>query len=188
MAAPATTTPIPTTDKPPRPRRWIPLSLRMFAAIMVVGGMVAGWEGVQNYRQRLTVSELVQRGWSVRFRSLAPEWVLSWAGPARINSFGKVVAVYTDDNHASRSDVEWTHGLCCGPYVPDPVSNAQMVQLSKLTTLEVLSLNDSQVGDAGLAHLSGLTALRRLSLKNTRVTDAGIADLQRALPGLKIEK
>jgi len=68
------------------------------------------------------------------------------------------------------------------------VSDAQIVQLSNLTTLEVLSLNDSQVDDAALAHLGSLTALRKLSLKNTRVTDAGIADLLRALPGLKIEK
>ena len=48
------------------------------------------------------------------------------------------------------------------------------------------------VTDAGLKNLRGLKSLRRLVLRSVladkRVTSAGIADLQRALPGLTIER
>lgn len=36
MAAPATLLTVPTIDKAPRPRRWVPLSLRVFVAILLV--------------------------------------------------------------------------------------------------------------------------------------------------------
>ena len=37
-----------------------------------------------------------------------------------------------------------------------------------------------------LEHLKGLTSLEELSLYNTQVTDAGVQDLQKALPNCKI--
>jgi hypothetical protein len=39
-----------------------------------------------------------------------------------------------------------------------------------------------------LAHLKGLTQLSYLDLRGTQVTDAGMKELERALPGLNIDR
>jgi hypothetical protein len=53
-----------------------------------------------------------------------------------------------------------------------------------MTSLEYLSLENTQVTDAGLEHLKGLTRLRTLVLIRTQVSKAGTEELTRALPGL----
>ena len=65
MATPEIILPNPTTDHPPRPRQWIPLSLRMFVAFVVLLGTGSGlwmytsaphliWDG--NFRMLVQVS------------------------------------------------------------------------------------------------------------------------------------
>ena len=55
-----------------------------------------------------------------------------------------------------------------------------------MTTLEVLFLVRTKIGDAGLKHLAGMTNLEHLGLAGTQVTAEGVADLQKALPNCKI--
>jgi len=50
-----------------------------------------------------------------------------------------------------------------------------------------VDLNGTQVTDAGLVHLKGMTTLEELRLYYTRITGAGIAELGRALPNCKIK-
>jgi hypothetical protein len=68
------------------------------------------------------------------------------------------------------------------------VTDAGLVHLNALTGLQILRLNNTHATDVGLSGLKGLTALRELRLKGTQVTDAGVAELQRALPGLTINR
>ena len=49
-----------------------------------------------------------------------------------------------------------------------------------------VTLHGPKVTDAGLVHLKGLTSLQSLSLYRSQVTDAGVAELQKALPNCKI--
>ena len=49
-----------------------------------------------------------------------------------------------------------------------------------------LVLRGKEVTDAGLVELAGLKSLQTLDLQQTRVTDAGAAELQEALPALTI--
>ena len=58
------------------------------------------------------------------------------------------------------------------------VTNAGLVRLKELTGLEHLWLESTQVTDAGLVHLKGLTNLEELLLDNTQVTDAGLMHLK----------
>ena len=51
-----------------------------------------------------------------------------------------------------------------------------------------LTLDRWKITDVGLVHLQGLTSLERLSLKDSQVTDAGVAELQQALPKCLIRK
>ena len=57
-----------------------------------------------------------------------------------------------------------------------------------LLEVEEIWLDGTKVTDAGLLHLRLLTNLKSLHLRDAHVTDEGIAELQRALPGLMIEK
>ena len=92
--------------------------------------------------------------------------------------FSEVVAVSTVDDW-SREDRDWTHGIkACAPGLPVLTTDAGLVHLKELTTLERLSLRDLRVTDAGLVHLSRLSKLKKLSLDNTHVTDAGLAHLK----------
>ena len=59
---------------------------------------------------------------------------------------------------------------------------------SRLTKLELLNLNRTEITDAGLSHLKKLTNLQTLFLKDTKVTDAGIPELQEALPNCETTK
>jgi len=58
------------------------------------------------------------------------------------------------------------------------VTNAGLVDLKKLTSLNQLVLSGTKVDDAGLADLKTLPKLQRLVLNGTSVTDAGLAHLK----------
>jgi hypothetical protein len=49
----------PAADKLPRPNRWIPLSLRMFVALLLLFGI---WTGIRAYRQFVAIREIEQAG------------------------------------------------------------------------------------------------------------------------------
>jgi DNA invertase Pin-like site-specific DNA recombinase len=68
------------------------------------------------------------------------------------------------------------------------ITDAGLVSLKGLTKLEDLALEETQISDGGLVYLKELTALKSLSLMYTKTTDAGVGDLERALPGLMVEK
>jgi len=68
------------------------------------------------------------------------------------------------------------------------ITDAGLKPLSGLKGLTTLLLSETQVSDAGLKYLAGLSSLRSLDLRGTAVSDVGTAALQKALPGLKINR
>jgi hypothetical protein len=66
------------------------------------------------------------------------------------------------------------------------VTDAGLMNLSRLIALRRLNLSRTHVTDAGLVHLKRMSELRSLDLRGTRVTIAGIRELERALPGAKV--
>jgi hypothetical protein len=183
----------PTTNKPLRPRRWIPLSLWFYLTILAILGPAAVWIGISAYRQPAALREIARVGGRVvATQPRRPKWLRDRVGNEwRMKLFDEVLWLRLDGSKATDSSL--SHVGC-------------------LTSLQHLSLDNTQVTDLGLVHLKGLTGLsspnshigefsgRRLlfmrhlgeplnlSLVNTRVTDAGVADLQRALPGLRIRR
>jgi CubicO group peptidase (beta-lactamase class C family) len=67
-------------------------------------------------------------------------------------------------------------------------NDAAVANLKGLEKLESLNLFHTEVTDAGLSNLNGFKNLKRLYLFETKVTDAGADALQKALPGVKIER
>ncbi len=76
------------------------------------------------------------------------------------------------------------HVTLSGPKVTD----AGLVHLKGLTSLERLDLHDTQVSDAGLVNLKGLTSLQTLFLDGNQVTDAGVKELRAALPNCRMDR
>jgi hypothetical protein len=68
------------------------------------------------------------------------------------------------------------------------VGDVGMVHLKGLANLEYLNLYATKVTDKSLDQLTGLTKLKRIYLWQTAVTDEGVARLEKALPGLKVER
>jgi hypothetical protein len=156
-------TPVPTTDKPPRLRRWIPRSLRFFIFILA---MTATWTGVRAYRQMDTIWGIQRVGGRViKIRPQGPPWLYEHV--MAIWPYFEVVGVDFGNSKAT---------------------DATMVHMTKLKSLEYIFLNNTPLTDSGLARLSALTKLEQVKLEGTQVTDEGVAELERALPGLKISR
>ena len=68
------------------------------------------------------------------------------------------------------------------------ITDAGLMHLKDLTSLQELGLGGTKVTDAGLVNLKGLTSLRKLYLTDTKDTDTGIAELQKTLPNCEITK
>ena len=59
-----------------------------------------------------------------------------------------------------------------------PITNAGLVHLGKLASLERLYLEETSISDTGLKHLAALSKLKILNLYGTRITDAGLDHLK----------
>jgi hypothetical protein len=190
MATTANPTPDPTTRKPPRRRRWIPLSLWFIAVFLPVVGVVGfTWVSVRGYRNAVAIREIERLGGEVHTRPRGLEWLQERVRvyDERRELFDDVILVRL--NSTSVTDVSLAH-LTDLSSLEDlglrgtRVTDAGLADLKGLK-LRALWLDDTQVTDAGLAHLSGLTTLEFLSLKKTPVTDAGLAQLS-GLTGLEV--
>jgi len=68
------------------------------------------------------------------------------------------------------------------------VTDAGVRRLTGFTELRTLSLAGDRVTDEGLKALTGMTKLKSLVLTGTQATDQGVAELQKTLPGCKIDR
>ena len=68
---------------------------------------------------------------------------------------------------------------------PPGLSDACLIPLQRLTSLQSMNLSGNRITDSGLALLSGLTNLETLDLDATDVTDSGLVQLQ-SLKQLKV--
>ena len=77
---------------------------------------------------------------------------------------------------------------------PDPkrpgtqISDAGLVHLKGLSSLQWLGLENTQITGAGLVHPEALSNLSTLNLDDTQITDAGVAKLKEALPNCEISR
>jgi len=157
----------PTLNKPPRRRRWIPLSVRMFVGILAFLALLAALQigfVVERYRrERAATDELVDREGYVEMDESGPAWIRPHVGHDLMKYFDVVVGVHFLDDVTVDDDLRVLH---------------------KLPDLKFLRLHSAQISDAGLEHLKGLVNLRSLELGNTRVTGSGLSRLQ-GLPKLQ---
>jgi hypothetical protein len=70
MVAPETRNPVPAKDKPPHPRRWIPVSVRFLVLFLPFLGIVGfTWIAIRGYTNAVLINEIERLGGEVTTRS-----------------------------------------------------------------------------------------------------------------------
>lgn len=171
----------PITDQPPQRRRWIPLSLRLFVALLAILAAVSGWEFLCAYRQLEAIREIERAGGKVETSPAGPKWLRSAIGNEPMRMLDHTIKVSVPAGALSdttlRAIAGWTN-LQELKLKDTQLTDAGLNHLQRLTSLKSLDLSNTQVTDVGLAHLQRLTRLRVLDLSSTRLTDAGLAHFQ----------
>jgi hypothetical protein len=186
MAVPATPTADPTTDKPPRPRRWIPLSLKMFVAILLLAGVGSPlWIGVRLWRQDVAIRELKHADWLVHTEPMGPTWFRKHLS-GDISKYLCSVNWLSAPGGSSAADARWIRFNEAGLSIFDgrlnghlrqQVSDSDLAHFGRLIGLADVDANCTTVSDDGLANLKGMSNLGALFLRDTPVTDAGLVHL-----------
>ena len=140
----------------PKPRRrWWQISLRTLLILVTLLCVWLGWVVNRGERQRRAMWALQRMRGNISYD--APR-VSSYLGLRSPRDY------FYDVDFVSLSESSLT--------------DAGMLYLKALTSLQRLHLNRTKVTDAGLAHIRDLTELESLELDATNVTDAGMAHIQ----------
>lgn len=186
MSTPVIPSPDPTQGKPPRRKRWIPVSLRMFAGILLLAAAVEVlWIGIPAYRQYVALTGIERLSdVEIEFRRTGPDWLRQWVGSKRMRPFDKIVGVtiqgvVTDADLACLAEFKNLQSLqISGRLNRRPkITDAGLVHLQGLSKLQRL-LIDAPITDEGLKCLGVLTNLTSLDLRRTQVTEAGLVHLK----------
>jgi hypothetical protein len=179
----------PTIDKPPRPRRWVPASPRIFLAILAVLGVAGAWLSVNGYRQAAAIREIERLNGRVLANSDGGRHLAHLVGDRWRHAFDDVEGIAL--GHTQFSDSEAYHldalsnvsalSLCY-----TRISDATVVHVSKMSNVTDLDLSGTGITDAGLTHLSRISKLKRLNLTNTRVTNLGLAGFRYSRPDVVV--
>jgi hypothetical protein len=170
------------TFRPPRPRRWIPVSLRIFVAILVlfgIGSVLALAEPAS--RQQAAFDEIERLGGRIDNRPRGLEWLHNMTAEQRQKFFDRVhsVELYnTRADDATLAHLKSFPALRWLTMSSTRVTDEGLAHLKDLPRLQNLYLGFTKVSDAGLAHLRGLKSLEGLHLYDTLVTDTGLAHLR----------
>ena len=180
MAAPTTPISGPATDKPPRPRRWVPLSLRVFVSMLLLLGVASAWLGVRGHEQLSVIREIERQGGTVESEPVGPKWLYELVGDENMRMFDEIVEVRlsVQATDATLCQMGRLTSLTLVTLVNSPATDVGLRHLKGMANLEWLLLSNTRVTDAGLANLEGLTNLKELWLSNTKVTDAGLVHLK----------
>jgi len=68
------------------------------------------------------------------------------------------------------------------------IDGSGLTHLGKLQNLHYLNLYGTKVNDAGIKSLASLKSLKKVYLWQTEVTDAGVEELEKALPGVDVNR
>ena len=173
-------------SNPPKPKlRWYQFSLRtllLFTLFVAIGFSCLGHR-IQRIRNEISATaELESLEVGIRFYShmnwnelpIPDRWLWKYYAhqPAQ--------CILLDETLTTDTELECIERLTSLQELEIvQVTDAGLEHLKGLTSLQMLSLGDTQITDAGLEHLEGLTNLQYLDLYGTQITDAGLEHLER---------
>lgn len=126
------------TDKPPRRRRWVPLSLRLHVALLVILGVVCAWEGMRGYRHLTAIHEVELLGGVVKSVPRGNAWLRGQIGNDWSRMLDDVPEVFLNDLR---------------------ISDDTLRHVGRLKGLKLVLLGSTSVSESGIAHLKSRTGL-----------------------------
>ena len=151
-----------------RKRRWYQFRLRTLLIGVLLLSLPLSWFAVRMERAR-AVQDVLRLGGTVGFRLVEVHW---------------------------SERLPWVRGLLGEDFFDEPqlvsfqynrITDADLVCIEDLITLDYLDLYGTQITDAGLEHIKGLANLKELDVRRTQVTPEGVKRLEEALPNCQIE-
>lgn len=118
-----------------------------------------------------------------------PEWLRRCAGEKAMHVFDRISRVNLIKTGVTDAGLVCLRGMTTLNELDldgTSITDAGLAHLGGLTNLKMLYLNETGVTDAGLVHVSRLTKLESLWLLRTRVSEKRVAMLQKTLPGCAI--
>jgi hypothetical protein len=206
----------PSTDKPPRPRRWIPVSLRLLVVMLVTLGLIESlFIGIPAYRQRQAVMAIEESGGSVEIQPAGPVWLQDLFGEDWHRLFGQpyAISLFSDervdnDVFGCLYDLAGVKRLTMEGLVTDrglahlacltqlralfifnftpDVTDACLPQILRLSNLRILNLSGTGISSSGLGGLVALPELEYLELNRNQMNGANLVALKAAIPNLTI--
>jgi len=189
MTTSAITTLDPTAAKPPRSRRWIPFSLKLFLVILVATGVVGvSWTRLHYRRQQLILKKVGNLRGKVmiggRISHRLPRVLFGAFTPGPLEIFDEVVGVDLNLTAATDDDLAELHALGAlsqAGYLGldgTQVTDKGLKWLHGMDRIRQLQLCGTQITDDGLKHLEGMAGLTVLYLSDTEISDTGLEHLQ----------
>src|SRR5262245_16621555 len=130
-----------------------PLWIGVATIGLVIGGLLL--ISVRYYLQGIAIRDLSTVGGRVEMRPAWPEWLRERLG-------AEWLLPYEEPVHAKLSYSR--------------VRDENLGQLLRLPGLKRLDCNGTKITDAGLVHIGGVTSLEWLWLADTPITDVGLAE------------
>ncbi len=181
--------PDPTTRKPARRRRSMPLSLRFFLSILGILGVAVGWQCLGIYRKRLAISEIERVGGIVQRapgRSLIAQLTIGTPIASLFERGREVALINVVINVQRLADLRQMADVENLALVHTRVPENVLAGLEELPQLRLLSLDGTDITDAQLVFVGRITTLQTLNLARTAISDDGLARLAGSLPKLEV--
>lgn len=187
MTLTALTIPRAIADVPPRRRRWIPVSIRVFVTFLLLVAFGSVVVGLRIYRRHETLKWLAALGESGRYvtqdEPIEPRWFWDWVGADWTRAFGNVeCVVFSSESEVNDADMGRLSELTeLKAIVLDHthVTDAGLATISGLINVENLNYCGHQISNEGILHVCKLKSLQCLHLSRTNVTDSSLTPLQR---------
>ncbi len=181
MEAPSLRMPDLVTDKPRRRRRWIPLSLKMFVALLALAGVDSVLRvGVPMYRKQMAIRMIDRLGGKVEMKPAGPQRLRAVLGDQWMSAFDEVVNIDLSNTRASDSDLANIGALRTAVSLDlshTHITDKGLQTIIKLPDLLFHDLEAKQITDKALQDVGTLPKLFSLNLEGTHVTDSGIRQL-----------
>ena len=160
-------------------RRWCQYSLRTLLVLVTSSAIVCSWYGCEMQKaadRRRAIEEIVRLGGTVQYYNP----LTNQGEPLRWYSLLR--RIHGDEYLGNAVSVSIIYEFRDDAVDTRPITDAELLHLKGLTSLEGLHLCCPQITDAGLGHLKGLKNLKGLDVSTTQITVEGVNTLRRALP------
>jgi Leucine Rich repeat len=171
---------IPVADKPPRRKRWIPVSLRLWLVILLLFAIAAAWIVVRGSRQAAIVRRIREAGGRVEYYGQFDNYG-NWISHAQPRGPTWLRKKIGNDFFDEPFSVHIKHANSDRP-VPEAARNV-VPQIARLSRLKSLSIDGVRLTEADLAAISKMSELRDLDLGQGTLDDFELEPLR----GLAVE-